>query len=122
MGFNYEADMIALTSERRRWMDKDTLDILQGWAFFVAVIVSLGFFLKMIISFLLGEVKLGFQSIFWLLLWIVFTLLLVFTVILSGIDHSSSGNSGMNAYIAVLVHTLAGGVSLYLLFRQKMQK
>jgi hypothetical protein len=28
----------------------------------------------------------------------------------------------MNAYIAVLVHTLAGGVSLYLLFRQKMQK
>lgn len=98
-------------------MSTQTLELLSNWTIFIAVTVSLGLLLKMLLSFSEGRSRSALLSFGGLILWILFTLFLVFLVILSGMNHTSVGNSGGFVVVAVILHTLAGAAVLYFLFR-----
>lgn len=98
-------------------MSQTILSLLTNWALILFFGVGLVLLVKSLNRLMEGAPRQSLVLFGGLLAWGAFSIFLVFTVIVSGLNHAGSGKAAVaSVYIAALAYTLAGIGVLIVLF------
>lgn len=100
-------------------MNATLLSYLANWSLLVLFGVGLVLLVKSLNRLMQGEVRKSLLYLMGLVAWVLFSVFLVFTVILSGMNHAAQNQAAAAVYIISLAYTLAAVGVLIMVFRPR---
>ncbi|WP_322628125.1 hypothetical protein [Halothiobacillus sp.] len=100
-------------------MTTTLLTALANWSLFVLFGVSLVLLIKSLNLLMQGMVRTSLLYFAGLVAWVLFSLLLVFTVILNSMNHAAHHLAAAAVYVITLAYALAGVGILIMVFRPR---
>lgn len=95
------------------------LSILANWSLFIFFGVGLVLLIKSLNRLMQGAVRISLLYFVGLIVWGLFSLLLVFVMMMSGMHHANHHRVSAALYIIALAYTLAAAGILILVFRPR---
>lgn len=100
-------------------MHATLLSILANWSLFIFFGVGLVLLIQSLNRLMQGAVRKSLLYFVGLMAWGLFSLLLVSTMMMTGMHHASHHRAAAALYIIALAYTLAAAGSLILVFRPR---
>jgi hypothetical protein len=100
-------------------MNTTPLALLSNWSLIVLFGVGLTLLVKSLNLLMQGMARNSLLYFAGLVAWVLFSLLLVFTVILNSMNHAAHHLAAAAVYIITLAYTLAGIAVLVVVFRPR---